>query len=75
MKEERSSGDSLNLEFPRGWLLPPEYLPLERWPLPKERPRALDWLFLPRLGEWPPRPDEYLELVFLIQFVNNKGCF
>jgi hypothetical protein len=54
MKEERSSGDSLNLEFPRGWLLPPEYLPLERRPPPKERPRALDWLFL-------PRPDEKLE--------------
>jgi hypothetical protein len=56
----------LNLEFPRDWLLPPEYLPLERWPLPKERPRALDWLFLPRLGEWLERPDEYLELLFLI---------
>lgn len=73
MKEERSSGDNLNLEFPRDWLLPPEYLPLERRPLPKERPRAacppmrlVDWLFLPRLGEWPERPDEYLEWVFLI---------
>lgn len=66
MKVEMSSGVNLNLEFPRDWLLPPEYRPLERRPPPKERPRALDWLFLPRLGEWPERPDEYLEWVFLI---------
>jgi hypothetical protein len=76
MKAERSSGDNLNLEFPRDWLRPPEYLPLERWPLPKERPRVCDWLFLPRPDEKLERPDEYLELLFLMLLVNNKRlCF
>ena len=67
MKAERSSGDSANRPPPRDWLRP-----AGRRPPPKERPFAPDWLDRTRLGEKLRRPDEYLELVFLMLFLNNK---